>query len=162
MGIAWKKGHRVLENEARHPLASLCAILRLWQVSRELLTSLPLFTSRSQRSAHVPTHPTRPFDFPTFLARSRAVLRLWQVTRGLLTFSGLLEPFASLCRYIPTISNLAPPPSPCSTTLSSALADAHLLAALYHDDCGIGSRNHRFMAAFQGANHILSLPVAKG
>ena len=87
-------------------LASLCAILRLWQVSRELLTSLPLFMSRLQRSACVPTHPTHPFDFPTFLAHSRAVLRLWQVTQGLLTFfqvfSSCLHRCAGICPQLVT------------------------------------------------------------
>ena len=67
-------------------LTLLCVIPRLWQVSRRLLTSLTLFTSRSQCSARVRTHPTRPFDFPTFVARPRAVLHLWPVTRGPLTF----------------------------------------------------------------------------
>ncbi|KAI5998519.1 hypothetical protein F5J12DRAFT_318552 [Pisolithus orientalis] len=139
-------------------LAPLCMILHLWQVRRGLLMSLQLFTSHSQCSVHVCTHPTCPFDFPAFLACPCAVLRLWQVTPGLLT----LCRFASLCGYMRAVSNLAPPPSPCSMTLSSALTDAHLLAALYHDSCGIGSRNHRFISACQGANHILLLPVAKG
>ena len=40
--------------------------------------------------------------------------------------------------------------------------DVLLLAALYHDGCGICSRNNGFIFACQGANHILSLPVVKG